>query len=43
MRSKEVKIDGEVIHPAGEVLNLNTIRATEEYNGKPLLAKGIVN
>ena len=43
VRSKEVRIDGEVIHPAGEVLNLNTLRATEEYNGKPLLAEGIVN
>ena len=43
VRTKEVKIDGEVIHPAGEVLNLNTLQATEEYNGRPLLAKGIVN
>ncbi len=43
VRTKEVKVNGEVIHPAGEVLNLNTLRATEEYGGRPLLAKGIVN
>ncbi len=40
-RDKEVKVDGEVIHEAGNVLNLNTIRATEEVGGKPLLAKGV--
>ncbi len=40
-REKEVKIDGEVIHEAGNVLNLNTIEATEIIDGKPLLAKGI--
>jgi len=43
VRTKEVKVNGELIHPAGEVLNLNTLRATEEYGGRPLLAKGIVN
>ncbi len=40
-REKEVKIDGVVIHKAGNVLNLNSIRATEEIGGKPVLAKGI--
>lgn len=40
-REKEVKIDGEVIHEAGNVLNLNTIEATEIIDGKPLLAKGV--
>ncbi len=38
---KEVKIDGTVIHEAGNVLNLNTIRATEEIGGRPVLAKGV--
>ncbi|MDF1860302.1 MAG: NfeD family protein [Verrucomicrobiales bacterium] len=40
-RNKEVKIDGVVIHEAGKVLNLNTIRATEEIGGRPVLAKGV--
>ncbi|MEX2580412.1 MAG: NfeD family protein [Verrucomicrobiales bacterium] len=40
-RDKEVKVGGEVIHEAGHVLNLNTIRATEEVGGRPLLAKGV--
>ncbi|MAB76526.1 MAG: hypothetical protein CMO47_08725 [Verrucomicrobiales bacterium] len=40
-REKEVRIDGEVIHEAGNVLNLNTIEATEIIDGRPLLAKGI--
>ncbi|MBP83661.1 MAG: hypothetical protein CMO61_07410 [Verrucomicrobiales bacterium] len=40
-REKEVKIDGEVFHEAGNVLNLNTIEATEIINGRPLLAKGV--
>lgn len=42
-REKEVKIDGVVIHEAGNVLNLNTIRATEEIGGRPVLAKGVAN
>ena len=42
-REKEVKIGGSVIHPKGEVLNLNTIRATEKISGRPVLAKGIAN
>lgn len=40
-REKEVRIDGEVIHEAGNVLNLNTIEATEIIDGRPLLAKGV--
>jgi len=40
-RDKEVKIDGVVIHEAGNVLNLNTIDATEEVGGRPVLAKGV--
>lgn len=42
-RDKEVKIDGTVIHEAGSVLNLNTIRATEIVGGRPVLAKGVAN
>ncbi len=38
---KEVKIDGVVIHKSGNVLNLNTIRATEIIDGRPVLAKGV--
>lgn len=40
-REKEVRIDGVLVHAAGNVLNLNTIRATEEVGGRPLLAKGV--
>lgn len=40
-RDKEVKIDGVVIHEAGNVLNLNTIEATENIGGRPVLAKGV--
>ncbi len=40
-QDKEVVIDGVVVHEAGNVLNLNTIRATEEIGGKPVLAAGI--
>lgn len=40
-RDKEVKIGGTVIHEKGEVLNLNTIQATEVIDGRPVLAKGI--
>lgn len=42
-RDKEVKIGGTVIHPKGEVLNLNTIEAMEVIDGRPVLAKGIAN
>ncbi len=40
-REKEVRVDGVLVHEAGNVLNLNTIRATEEVGGRPLLAKGV--
>lgn len=40
-RNKSVVIDGVVVHEAGNVLNLNTIRATEEIGGRPVLAKGV--
>lgn len=40
-REKEVRINGVLVHEAGNVLNLNTIRATEEIGGRPLLAKGV--
>ncbi len=39
----ELVRDGVVICEEGEVLNLNAVEATEVYNGRPLLAKGIVN
>lgn len=42
-RDKEVKVDGIVIHESGNVLNLNTIRATEVIDGKPVLAKGVAS
>jgi len=42
-RTKEVRIGNTVLHPSGEVLNLNTIRATEVIDGKPVLAKGIAD
>lgn len=42
-REKEVKIDGVVVHEAGNVLNLNTIRATEIIGGSPVLAKGVAS
>lgn len=42
-RDKEVKIDGVVVHEAGNVLNLNTIRATEIIGGAPVLAKGVAS
>lgn len=40
-RDKEVRIAGEIVHEAGNVLNLNTIDATEVIGGKPVLAKGV--
>lgn len=40
-RNKEVRIDGVVVHEAGSVLNLNTVRATEIVGGRPVLAKGV--
>ena len=40
-RDKEVRIDGVLVHEAGNVLNLNTVRATEIIGGRPDLAKGV--
>jgi len=40
-RNKEVRIDGVLVHEAGNVLNLNTVRATEVIGGRPVLAKGV--
>ncbi len=42
-REKEVRIDGVVFHEAGNVLNLNTVRATEIIGGRPVLAKGVAH
>ncbi len=42
-RDKEVRIGGTVIHEAGEVLNLNTIDATEVIDGRPVLAEGVAD
>ena len=42
-QEKEVKIDGVVVHEAGHVLNLNTIDATREVGGRPVLAKGVAD
>lgn len=42
-QDKEVKIDGVVVHTAGHVLNLNTIDATRQVGGRPVLAKGVAN
>lgn len=40
-RNKEVRIDGVLVHEAGNVLNLNSVRATEIIGGRPVLAKGV--
>ncbi|MBL9153566.1 MAG: hypothetical protein JNK37_13815 [Verrucomicrobiales bacterium] len=42
-QEKEVKIDGVVVHEAGHVLNLNTIDATRQIGGRPVLAKGVAD
>jgi membrane-bound serine protease (ClpP class) len=42
-KEKEVKIGERVVHPKGTLLTLNAQEATENINGKPLLAEGIVN
>ena len=42
-KEKEVKIGDRVIHPKGTLLTLNAQEATEKFNGKPLLADGIVD
>jgi membrane-bound serine protease (ClpP class) len=42
-RDKEVKIGDRVVHPKGAILTLNAQEATEQINGKPLLADGIAD
>jgi membrane-bound serine protease (ClpP class) len=42
-KEKDVKIGERVVHPKGTLLTLNAQEATENINGKPLLAEGIVN
>ncbi|MEO0413411.1 MAG: NfeD family protein [Verrucomicrobiota bacterium] len=42
-QDKEVIVDGVTIHEKGKVLNLNTIEATEEIGGQPVLAKGVAS
>lgn len=39
----EVVLDGVVISRKGEVLNLNAVEATRQFDGKPLLAKGLAD
>lgn len=40
-KEKSVQIGDRVIHPKGTLLTLNAQEATEQINGKPLLADGI--
>jgi membrane-bound serine protease (ClpP class) len=40
-KDKEVKIGNRVIHPKGTLLTLNAQEATEQINGKPVLADGV--
>src|SRR5947209_1217697 len=42
-KEKEVKIGDRVVHPKGTLLTLNAQEATEQINGKPLLADGIAD
>ncbi len=42
-KDKEVKIGNRVVHPKGAVLTFNAQEATEQINGKSLLAEGIVD
>src|SRR5215472_8733455 len=42
-KDKEVKIGDRVVHPKGAILTLNAQDATEQINGKPLLAEGIAD
>lgn len=42
-KEKEVKIGDRVVHPKGAVLTLNAQEATEQINGKPLLAEGVAD
>src|SRR6059036_1112074 len=42
-KDKEVKVGERVIHPKGTLLTLHAQEATEQINGKPLLADGITD
>ncbi|HEX8076211.1 MAG TPA: hypothetical protein VF511_00240 [Chthoniobacterales bacterium] len=42
-KEKEVKIGDRVVHPKGTLLTLNAQEATENINGKPLLADGLAD
>jgi membrane-bound serine protease (ClpP class) len=42
-KEKEVKIGDRVVHPKGTLLTLNAQEATEQINGRPLLADGIAD
>jgi membrane-bound serine protease (ClpP class) len=42
-KDKEVKIGDRVVHPKGAVLTLNAQEATEQINGKSLLAEGVAD
>ncbi len=42
-KEKEVKVGDRVVHPKGTLLTLNAQEATEQINGKPLLAAGIAD
>ena len=42
-KDKEVKIGDRVVHAKGSLLTLNAQEATENINGKPLLADGIAD
>ena len=42
-KDKEVKVGDRVIHAKGTLLTLNAQEATEQSNGKPLLADGIAD
>ena len=42
-KEKEVKIGDRVVHPKGTLLTLNAQEATEQINGKPLLAEGLAD
>ncbi|MFL6538230.1 MAG: NfeD family protein [Chthoniobacterales bacterium] len=42
-KDKEVKIGERIVHPKGSLLTLSAQEATEQINGKPVLADGVVD
>jgi membrane-bound serine protease (ClpP class) len=42
-KEKEVKIGDRIVHAKGSLLTLNAQEATEQINGKPLLADGVAD